>query len=206
MGVKLRATVNPLEASIKDGMLNIYYFNDIIKKVKLPIPSGISIERQCNFFKTPMESLICYLNNDKYVVLIRFDGTVDVLTNKFVLLKRARMDVKEILDDKMKITFCGSLSIKGSVAPAYLAKSTFKDAVFIYSDKSPITLLIDLNDITNQTIYAWAMSHNDVGTMHIMDNSSNGSVLWVNFGTKEHISMNSFQVLSSKGVIGGIVI
>jgi hypothetical protein len=204
MGVKLRTTVNPLEASIENATLKIYFFEKVIKEVNLPIPPGVTLGKQCNFFKTPMDNVFAYLSNDKYVVIIRLDGTLDVLTSDFILLKRSRIDPKEIMDDKVSVCFCGSLSILSSVAPAYLALSP-DGAAFLFSERTPVTILLDMKDSTNIAIKDWALSHNDVGTLHIMDNTSGGTALWANFGTKEYIQMKSYKVLSSKGVIGGVL-
>lgn len=204
MGVKLRTTVNPLEASIEDGRIKIYFFDQIIREVELGIPKGITIERNCNFFRTTMNNVFTYLSNDKYIVIIRLDGSLDVLTNNFVFLMRTKIDPKLIMDEKTSTCFAGSLSVMGTVAPAYLAISTL-GATYLFSDKAPVTILLDMEDSTNQAIKDWALSHNDVGTLHIMDNSSGGTALWANFGTKEYIPMKSYKVLSSKGIIGGVV-
>lgn len=204
MGVKLRTIVNPIEASIQDGTIRIYFFDEVIREVPLGIPKGITIERQCNFFKTTMSNVFTYLSNDKYIVIIRLDGTLDVLTNSFVLLTRVRIDPKLIMDEKTSTCFSGSLSIMSTIAPSYLAISPL-GATYIFSDKAPITILLDTTDPTNKAIKDWALSHNDVGTLKIEDNSSGGTALWANFGTKEYIQMKKYKVLSSKGIIGGVL-
>lgn len=204
MGVKLRTIVNPLEASIENGRIQIYFFDKVIREVELGIPKGITIHKQCNFFKTIMSNVFAYLSNDKYVVIMRLDGTLDVLTNEFILLTRVKINPKLIMDDKTFTCFSGSLSIMSTVAPAYIAISPL-GATYLFSDKASVTLLIDTTDPTNNAIKDWALSHNDVGTLHIMDNSSGGTALWANFGTKENIQMSKYKMLSSKGIIGGVI-
>lgn len=205
MGIKLRKTLNPLEASIEDGFLKVYFFDEVIKEVELPIPKGITINKQCNFFSSPLNHLVGYLYNEKYVVIIRVNGNIDILTNNFVLLKRVKVNIKDILDESISIRFCGSLFVFSSVAPAYIA--TLQDGKsFIFSEKASATILLDMEDKTSKSIYDWAMKHgDDVGTLHIKDNSSGGTALWVNFGTNDHVRMYKYKILSSSGVIGGIL-
>lgn len=205
MGVKLRATVNPLEASIEDKQLKIYFYDRVIKEVTLSIPKGISILRQCNFFTTPMNNVIVYLASDKYVVIIRHDGTVDVLTNKFILLHKSKVNTKLILDEQMKIVYSGSISLMSTTAPAYLATTSTGES-FLFSDKTAATILLDMSDVTNLAIKEWAMCHDDVGTLKITDNTSGGTALWVNFGDASNIQMEAYRLLSSNGVIGGVVL
>lgn len=203
MGVKLRNTINPLEASVSNGNLNIYFYDTVIKSVALGIPSNITIERQCNFFSTTMNNLIAYLYSDKYVIIIRTDGTLDIFTKDYILLKSTHVNIDTILDKELVIYSSGSLMIKSDVKPAYLA-ITSDNYSFIFSPQIAATILLDNKDDLNIKIIEWAKLYNDVGTMHIYDNSTQATRLWVNFGSSQDSMLNSFKLLTSEGFIGGI--
>ena len=203
MGVKLRQTVSPLEASIEDGYLNIYYFDRVLKKVDLKLPKVIKIERQCNFVQTELNNVLAYLKSDEYRVIVRDDGTVDLTTKDFILLQRHHIKVDDILDRHLSVCHAGSISFENTVSPAYLAELSTGE-VFLFSEQSYVTILLDMSNEVNQIIYYWAKNHDDVGTMQITDNFTKGKTLIVNFGTKEYIYMKDFKVIYSGGVIGGI--
>lgn len=202
MGVKLKLTVNPLEASIDNSVLKIYFFDEVFKEIKVPIHRNITFDRQCNFFMTPLNTVIGYLKNKEYIVIIRSSGAVELLTSNFVLLTRGQINANDIMESSVKVCFAGSLSLFGTTLPCYMA--IVKNKAFLFSNDKAATILLDRSDPLNESIVNWGIKHDDVGTLRIQDNSTNGSVLWANFGTKDYIQMNKFKVLSSDGIIGGI--
>ena len=206
MGVKLRLNVNPLEASVKEGKLNIYFFDKIIKEIELKIPKAVCIERQTNFLHTAMNRVVVYLKGDNYILIIRIDGTVDILTNNFILVFTTSVPIGQIMDHNLVISSCGHLSFDRKVQPAYLAE-TYNKEVFIYSPNIPATILLDLNDETSRSIYNWSKAHDDdVGSIKIYDNATGLNSLWANFGTKNNMEIKNFKTLKSDGFIGGILL
>lgn len=203
MGIKLRDNVNPLEASIENGCLNIFVFDKVIKSVDLGIPKNIKVERQCNFIKTVFNNVVGYFYNDSFNIIIRRDGTVNVLTNNFILLFQTKININSIFERNMTITKAGSFSIMDVVTPAYIANL---DGVctFLFSDDIAVTILLDMEEELSKYLKDWATTHNDVGTVHIIDNKTQCGKLWVNFGTNDYHMLNNYKCIMSNGFIGGV--
>lgn len=207
MGIKLRSTIHPLEASISNQTLYVYYWDKVIKEIPIDVPKAVTIGKHCNFFHTYLDNVAGFLGSDKdeYRVIIRWNGTVDVLTSNLILLYRGEIDIKQLAVETASTKFAGSISINGRVEPAYLVEFLTGE-VFIFADKIPVTLLLDMNSEICQRIYKWVNEHDDVGTMHIKDKTSGGSVLWVNFGEAQDYIIDSYKILKGHGFIGGVSI
>lgn len=203
MGARLRLNVSPLEASIENGYLHVYYFDKVIREIDLKIPKVINIERQCNFVQTTFNNVLVYLKSDQYRVIIRYDGSIDLTTKDFILLQRRKINVDDLLDRNLVVHRAGSIAFGNTISPAYLAELSTGE-IYLFSERYPLTVLLDMDNEINQSIYSWSKNHDDVGTMQITDNFTKGDVLIVNFGTKDYIYMDKFKVLSAHGMIGGI--
>lgn len=206
MGAKINPRVVPLEASVEDGVLRMHFMDRIIKEVELPIPKVIKIEKHCIYFDTVMENVLVFLRGENYSLIIRSCGNLDLMTRDFVIIHRAKVDVSSLIDRELKIRMCGSMFVKGKQMPAYVAITGMKDVVFIFNSKLAMTLNLDIHNPLNKQIVEWAQERDDVGTMHIKDNTTDGMKLWVNFGTNKYLPMSDFELVSSSGVLGGIVL
>lgn len=103
MGVRLDPLLNPLEASIKDSTLYVYLLDEVVVQCPLKVPAGLVMERQLRHFDTPEDRLIAYLQNDEYILIIRYDGTCDLLTRDYVFLARSHMATKDILCNRIEV-------------------------------------------------------------------------------------------------------
>lgn len=74
MGFKLVSGVNAVPASYKDGKITYYIAGTAFTtKAEAKELDGFVFERQCNQFKG--ENISLYLKNDKYILILREDGT-----------------------------------------------------------------------------------------------------------------------------------
>lgn len=204
MGIRLHPSLNYLECSIDNGELNVYFFDDVIKKINIGIPKSISMPRQVNFVKTLRNNVAAYLSNDEFITIVRFDGTVDVMTKRYVLVFTTYIDSKLLNDTKFVECYAGSIEIMGHMYPATLVELS-NGNTFIFSESCSMTFLLDRRDPVSDDVRVWARTHNDVGTMILTDLRTYGSVLFVDFGDGKSYRLRNFKTLQSDGFIGGLV-
>jgi hypothetical protein len=204
LGIKLNSDLNPLECSIEDGFIKVYLFDEVIKLLETSIPKNIVMNKQCNFFHSNLGYLLGYLVSDKYKILIRKTGNLDILSLNNILLKRVTIDISSIADDSIKIRSCGSLFILDRVHPAYIA-DLYNNKSIIFSSNIPASLIIDLKDETNNFIHRWSKSNfNDVGSLHIKDNGDISKGLYLNKGSGIDYMLENYQLIKQDGIIGGV--
>lgn len=203
MGIKLRSLVNPLVANLEDGYLNVIFNGDVIASAETDIPYTVSMPAQCNFFESTLSHMIGYLKSPNYTIIIRRNGTVDLLTRSFILLRQFKIDLSPIKKIEPDVCFCGSLDQDTKREPVILATLPTGES-FIYSEHVPLTIELVGNDPVNKFLIDWSHEHNDVGTLILRSGSANYSDLWLDYGTGDIKRLSSIIVHSSQRFIRGI--
>lgn len=95
MSIKLRRDGPTYPTSVSSGVLTVYMGLGSFD-VKLPFPT--TDHGYCNKY-FPVSNIMCYLENDEEIIVIRFDGTVTKFNHDYEVTGFTKMDVRLFYTD-----------------------------------------------------------------------------------------------------------
>ena len=197
MGIRLKKDSTEYPASIENGILTVYHFENIVFEYDLGIPRSMVFEKQCNHLRTPLNRVSGFFKNDKFFLVIRFDGSLEIFTKEFVLVYVGMTDIDKYLKSlEINVYNCGLFRDKDGETMCNICEVKGGNYMLHVAGK-PISIMLDEKDVGSSKLISSSKLYVSGSICRIFAIDPNYNNLIVDFGGESKFDIEGHRVISS---------